>query len=395
MKTRAAVTVACAILLAGACLPATAQPAGEDKPPPKPSMAAVVIRMQYSPDIMQVDEHVEALVQQYLDEKGLRAPEHRPGRLFEEHQDTPRAYIRREEIERSVLAAPHIVRCGIRLTLTLTGKHKVEAGKLLDEICGRMKTAVEKEYEQRLQARRGQAKTLDGQVVQAKKRLAVLLAEEQALGLGLFDVEAIAKQAVGLQSMAQDLAISLAGKQARKKDLQAKIARLGKTAQEKLAKDPVAKELQRIVALREQQLAVAHTLHRKGVTTSAELLQKEIEVAGAKVQWMQRRQEVMGNQADGFLAKLNVELETLGTDVVEILAKQEAVDKRLDLLKAQRDKARRHASMFQLRISQAEQSFKELTAIRARLTTTIDRAVPIVITIEKPGKRKAGGGRRQ
>ena len=138
------------------------------------------------------------------------------------------------------------------------------------------------------------------------------------------NVEANRSQVSELHRAQGALEIDLVAKQVRLEAVSARIATLADEAGKASPKqDPIAQQLEKIVALREEELKATHGTGRQEQPASLRL-------AEAKVQLALRREAARNAAADPeILAKLKTEQITLWLDIVELRARQRAIGSQL------------------------------------------------------------------
>ena len=272
--------------------------------------------------------------------------------------------------------------------VTAIGKEEVvkacdveQAAKLLAE---KLKNDVHDAYSLRLKELNEEQKKLQKMTSGARGRLEHLLHKEMSMGLFAANLDSINKRGARLESMREELKVSLAGKRARKKALAREIPRLTTVAREKTAADPVTRELEKIIKLQMNNMENLQIAVKGGHGGQGDIRRAEIKLAESRIRLAERREKIGQKQGDGRLGKLNVELAELGTDIVEIEAQLEGTEERLEELARKRTDIRIAGSSLHLRIAEAERNLKELTQRLGKLEAILNRAGEAQVTLGTP-----------
>ena len=127
----------------------------------------------------------------------------------------------------------------------------------------------------------------------------------------------------------------LYGKRARLDAIQKQIALLRDSGQTQVKEDPIVKELERIVQLREEQFKQTQAAVSQKVATDGDVREAELKVLEAKVQLAQRREAVVNASVGELLPRLNNEQAMISVDIAEIDAKKRYIQDQIDKLWAQ------------------------------------------------------------
>ncbi len=143
------------------------------------------------------------------------------------------------------------------------------------------------------------------------------------------DTRALATQRNGLASKLQDLELSLAGQEARRRAIAEQIARTQDEAHARLAQDEVTKELENLVQLSAESLSNLRKQVDAGLVSTAELAQATESLTRARIELAKRREELSKQIGGGQLDQLNAEMSRMAIDGAEKEAQREILAKNL------------------------------------------------------------------
>lgn len=126
----------------------------------------------------------------------------------------------------------------------------------------------------------------------------------------------------------------LYGKRARLDAIKKQIALLRDSGQTQVKEDPIVKELEHIVQLREEQFKQTQAAVGQKVATDSDVREAELKVLEAKVQLAQRREAVVNASVGELLPRLNNEQAMISVDIAEIDAKKHYIQDQIDKLNA-------------------------------------------------------------
>jgi len=172
---------------------------------------------------------------------------------------------------------------------------------------------------------------------------------ETTLGQGL--AEALSEQ--------RKLQLEDAGNRARREAVERRIDQLRKEAEASSEADPILKELETLVDIREQQLALVQARNKAGHETAAPLRSAEGELAEARITLLTARRDAEERAGGAALRELNNELSKLMVQAAEIEGRQKELKSMIDLFRAElRKSVQAHA--------EAERLQQELETVRQR-----------------------------
>jgi hypothetical protein len=209
--------------------------------------------------------------------------------------------------------------------------------EILKKAIERANTKVKEIYDQR----RGEAENLlkekqeSEQLAQRRydtARVKLGAAENLAAKLDL-SPQNVPAEIKSLEEQKRSWSLELTGKQARQKAIAEVVADLRARAQANLQDDPMTKELEKIVGLREKQLSLLQGQLKLGLVGATDVGAAEIALSEAKIQLLQRREALARALGADSLGKLNAELLTLSIDTAEMAARLKAVSERLEPLR--------------------------------------------------------------
>jgi len=207
------------------------------------------------------------------------------------------------------------------------------AEELLASICARLEKALVEANNKRSNKLQEQAEFAEKQYRQANKKVMVWQSRQRRFTAeaGVSDLSRgkILDEIRGLEKEKRELEMDMAGLQARREALEKQIGRRGDEASKKLKDDPVARELEEIVKVREIEFRRVGKLVAKGVTSERERNDAREKLARAKAELALRR-EALTKRADGdVLGKFNTELAELSIELAEQQGRLKMVNEHL------------------------------------------------------------------
>jgi hypothetical protein len=140
-----------------------------------------------------------------------------------------------------------------------------------------------------------------------------------------------------IQAEMEKVYMDLAGKQARQHALEEQSKRLAEKIAVSSKDDPMLAELEKVVKLREDELAATKGLAKAAVVSTAEVAACEVKVADARVELLKRKEAASATGRE-LLAKLRDEEVSLAMDIWELEARHnllnEARSRAADFMKA-------------------------------------------------------------
>jgi len=164
------------------------------------------------------------------------------------------------------------------------------------------------------------------------------------------DVRVLAAQCTELARKGQDLELELASMDARRKAIEMQIDEAQSKAAKKLDEDPVTQELQQLVRMSDESLALLQKQVETGRASESELSRARESLTRAKIELAKRREELAKSAGGDQISGFNNELSRMAIDGAAIMA-------RLGLLRVQ------HEEM-QAQLSQASKFDPEAARIR-------------------------------
>jgi chromosome segregation ATPase len=132
-----------------------------------------------------------------------------------------------------------------------------------------------------------------------------------------------------LQTQRETVQIDLAAKQARRDALAEQISKFSEQIRAKVRDDPVATELEKVVAFKEEGIEQKKKLHEQGQVSNSELSESLGAVAEARAKLFERREQAALAAGGDILSGWNKELMTLTVDLAELQARAKSIDERL------------------------------------------------------------------
>lgn len=132
-----------------------------------------------------------------------------------------------------------------------------------------------------------------------------------------------------LEQEKQRIALDLAGQKARQRAIEEAVANLSKRAEARVEQDPIAAELQKIVAAREKEIERLRVLVKDRAIAAAEVDAAGVALAEAKAKLLERRELAARREAGDLLDTLNRDLLMLSINSAEQSARLEFIEKSL------------------------------------------------------------------
>jgi DNA repair exonuclease SbcCD ATPase subunit len=136
-----------------------------------------------------------------------------------------------------------------------------------------------------------------------------------------------------LQNQYESVQIDLTAKAARRDALAEQIAKYSKEMEEKIKDDQVAAELEKIVAIRQQDLEVKKKMYDAATVAQSEVNSAISAIAEAKAKLLERREAATAAAGGDILPAWNRELMNLSVDLAELRARDDAISKRMSQFK--------------------------------------------------------------
>lgn len=268
------------------------------------------------------------------------------------------------------------------------------AKELVTAICARLRDVLSDAHQQELQRMHQQ---LDLSALELQRADAVLI-ELQELRAALcrragrsdLSREEIVEEMQDLRNGGVELEMDLAAQQARLEALKKHIAAIGQELEQRTQHDPVLTELEKIVALRGQEVQRMKSLVDAAVASDNEVRAVEEDLAMAKVELARYQMEAAERVGAGRLSHLNEELSMLSIEAVEAEARHRFVAERLKTFEAGgllelADRYEREVDVrLPLAVEAVERAAVEHAELEAHLRTTRLPAVTVL------GAGKAG-----
>jgi len=195
------------------------------------------------------------------------------------------------------------------------------------------------------------------------------------------DVRALAAQRNDLASKLQNLELTLAGQEARRKAIVDQIARTEVEANKRLSQDEVTKELESLVELSAENLSNLRKQVDAGRVSTAELGQATESLTRARIELAKRREELSKQAGGGQLDQLTSEMSRMAIDRAEKEAQRGILEKQL----AQVQQQLAQASAFDLEAAKLRVAKESLDILAGRVAELQTRVAslerPIVTTI--------------
>jgi hypothetical protein len=166
-----------------------------------------------------------------------------------------------------------------------------------------------------------------------------------------------------LERSRASLELELAGAKAREAALAQQIAKIGRQVDESLEKSEVAGELQKVVEIREKEVARVQQLVERGAASSHDLDKPQEELAHARAALAQYRESASEKAGGGLLEDLNKQLVEVAIESAENEAELRSVEAQLSEIREKKllQLADRYEREVQLQLRFAEHALQDLT----------------------------------
>jgi len=258
---------------------------------------------------------------------------------------------------------------------TLVGELRVEvqagvrpaAREFLAEVCRRLERAlaqVGEVDEMRMRTRLGfvedELKLVRDQFEKLRELQQALREQADRADLSRERIEGSIRD---LEHDRASLELQLAGAKAREAALVEQIAKIGRQIDESLEKSEVAAELQKVVGIRQKEVARVQQLVERGTAPSRELDEAQEELAHAWAALAQYRESASEKMGGGLLEELNKQLVELAIESAENEAELRGVEAQLNEIRGRRllQLADRYEREVQLQLRFAERAAQALT----------------------------------
>ena len=199
------------------------------------------------------------------------------------------------------------------------------------------------------------------------------------------DIRALAAQRNDLASKLQNLELTLAGQEARRKAIADQIARTDTETKARLSQDEVTKELESLVGLSAENLSNLRKQADAGRAPTTELRQATESLTRARIELARRREELSKQVGGGQLDQLTSEMSRMAIDRAEKEAQRGILEKQL----AQVQQQLAQASAFDLEAAKLRVAKESLDILAGRVAELQTRLAnlerPIVTTIGANG----------
>ena len=187
-----------------------------------------------------------------------------------------------------------------------------------DEQRSRLKTNLKRALEEWL--------TTGEELARTRREIANL---QQAVGRSDVSWDGMFREVERLEKEKQALEMEQAGRSARRDALVDAIANTRMVAERQIASDATAAELEKLVALLEEQVKAMKDIRDKGRASDQDLTDLQIRLSEAKGRLAARREAVLQAAGGDLLAKLNAELTMLSIDDAESAARLKTLEEQL------------------------------------------------------------------
>jgi hypothetical protein len=271
---------------------------------------------------------------------------------------------------------------------------ETKAANLLAAVSSRLEQGLGARNDAALRQRREAVDRAAEQVTQAQMELGKVQGPQQTLYAEAGQTElSRANILADLQATERDeqqAEMKLVELHARQNAIAEQIARIGKEVATRTQDDPVAVELQKVVALREKALEKAQELRKKGVAPEQDVNDAEEHLALARAELAKQREAASQSAGGNLLADLNKEVVTLAVDIAEAEARREYLHKRLEQARDRKllELADRYEREVAPQLSAAEQTLRDALAQQVQAEERLAQYCPVTVTVlgETPGQ---------
>lgn len=250
-------------------------------------------------------------------------------------------------------------------------------------IDNRMKTARDSvaEAQQRMQAQTREIRALEKQLRDQSGRVDV---SPQNL---MNAIQQLDEEHMRLQ-------IEQAAKVARRTALTKALADSKKEVEQRVGDDPVVKEMEKVVGIRTEALARKRQLAEQGVISKEDIAEAEAQLAQARAQLLDRRQQAAQQAGADMINSWNRELMGLSVDENEMLARLEQVTQRLDKMRTMLDSLnqledlQRQTEDAQRRVQEANARLQEMSERLRELADRNDTSIVRSNSAKEAPKRR-------
>ena len=169
---------------------------------------------------------------------------------------------------------------------------------------------------------------------------------------------------------------------ARREATEMLIEQMRAEAEKKSKENPILRELDRLVTLKEQQLVMAKTAHESGRVTSRDVAEAEANVAEARIKLLEQQQKQVDPGLSSQISTLNVRLANGMIEMVEARTIQGELEKQLardneQLVKKLHGNTENEIAQIRLDFSKRRltNSFRELDELEAQSSEPVSLKV--------------------
>ena len=220
----------------------------------------------------------------------------------------------------------------VTVILTLDEKAQPAAREFLDKMIQSLPGEID--HLQRGQYEEQLGRIKEARVAQATEENRVRNAQDELRSMGMgnrstADIRALAKS---LDEQNQNLNLDVAALTAQGSVLNDTVDKMNAEAAKKAADDPVAKELETIVTVKQKKLEMLQGAYKTGQVSSSEMADAEAAAAEARVQLLERRESVAHAAGGDALADFQKQLVTVQVSLAQDKARLDAIDKQSAVL---------------------------------------------------------------
>ncbi len=247
------------------------------------------------------------------------------------------------------------------------------AEELLDVLLERLRQAVRRADAGEAERMGERLAAVDRELHEAERRFAEIRAVHQELielaGQSDLSRARIENTMRDLEETRASLELRMAGAKARENALLQQIARIAHDIQKSVQESDVAAELQKVVEIREKEVARLRELIAKGAASSREIEQPQEQLAHARAALAQYRESASQSAGGALLAGLNKDLVDMNIESAEMGAELARVQERLTAMHDRKllELADRYETEVEMQRSFVERTLRELMGERDRM----------------------------
>ncbi|MBN1846889.1 MAG: hypothetical protein JW810_14480 [Sedimentisphaerales bacterium] len=255
-------------------------------------------------------------------------------------------------------------------------------------VADRLRAVLRTEYEKQLDQYRQKLELAEKELVPLREQMRELTDAERALFVktGIADLrrEKVLEKIQFLEDRRQDLEMQQVESRALVGALEDQLAKMAEQAKEKLAQDPIAKELEGILEIRRHEFELVQKMQEQGQASREDVLKAQEGLARARIELVQRREavaETIGGVA--AIQKWNEELASVAMKNAEAEAGLKYVNGQLQQYRDK--KILEEADMYELyiglKMETVRKSYNDKRNALLRYQNYLQQATPPAVSV--------------